>query len=133
MQIGNDLEQMDDLDAAMASPTWGKDVVAALRRYFAEGGWLLEPVKLIEARLGVADDGSPAVIAIYDHSWYSKRIGLKSRLDQSPMAIPEGMSPSEALAQDIAVYEISEPLGTYYDRLIEDEFGVWWWKWPMDE
>ena len=49
------------------------------------------------------------------------------------MAVPEGMTPAEALAQDIAVYEISEPLGTYYDRLEEDASGIWWWKWPMDE
>jgi hypothetical protein len=116
----------------MASPSWGQDVVDALRRYFADGGWLLEPVSLVEVTLGEADDGSPAVVAIYDHSLYTERIGLKSRLDQSPMAIPKGSSPAEALAQDIAVYEISEPLGSYYDRLVEDENGIWWWRWPMD-
>jgi hypothetical protein len=116
----------------MASPSWGQDVVDALRRYFADGGWLLEPVSLVQVTLGEADDGSPAVVAIYDHSLYTERIGLKSRLDQSPMAIPKGSSPAEALAQDIAVYEISEPLGSYYDRLVEDENGIWWWRWPMD-
>jgi hypothetical protein len=124
---------MGALSEAMGSVTWGHDVVVALRRYFANGGWLLEPAQLIEARLGEADDGSPAVVAIYDHSLYPKRVGLRSRLDQAPMAIPEGMTPAEALAQDIAVYEISEPLGSYYDRLVEDASGIWWWKWPMDE
>ena len=124
---------MDHLAAAMGSPTWGQEVVEALRSYFANGGWLLEPAQLVEARLGEAEDGTPAVIAIYDHPLYPKRIGLRSRLDQPPMAIPEGMTPAEALAQDIAVYEISEPLGTIYDRLEEDVSGIWWWKWPSDE
>jgi hypothetical protein len=124
---------MDALETAMASPTWGRDVVEALRSYFADGGWLLAPAQLVDATLGTADNGTPAVIAIYDHPSYPERIGLKSRLDRPPMAIPQGMSPAEALAQDIAVYLISEPLGTYYHRLVEDDSGIWWWKWPMDE
>ncbi len=123
---------MDDLAAAIASPTWGQDVVEALRSYFAEGGWLLEPAHLVEPRLGQADDGTPAVIAIYDHPRYAKRIGLVSRLDQPPVTVPEGKSAAEALAQAIAVYEISEPLGSYYHRLVEDDSGIRWWKWPMD-
>jgi hypothetical protein len=49
------------------------------------------------------------------------------------MAIYEGMSAAESRAHDIAAYEISEPLGTYYHRLVEDDSGVWWWQSPMDE
>ena len=123
---------MDDLSAAMASPTWGQDVLAALRSYF-DSGRLIDPVRLVEATLGVSDDGSPAVIAIYDHPWYDRRVGLRSRLDQYPLSVYEGMSPAEPRAHDIAVYEISEPLGSYFDRLVEDDSGVWWWQSPMEE
>jgi hypothetical protein len=43
------------------------------------------------------------------------------------MSIPEGYSPAEAMAEDIAVYEISEPLGRYFKILVDDGEGVWWW------
>jgi hypothetical protein len=119
---------MTELDDAMASPSWGEDVLAA-RRYF-DSGRLIDPVQLVESSLGVTDDGSPAIIAIYDHPWYDRRVGLRSGLDQCPLAISEGMTPAEPRALDIAVYEIAEPLGTYYDRLVEDESGVWWWQSP---
>ena len=36
-------------------------------------------------------------------------------------------TPEESLAEEIALYEISEPIGRYYDLLIEDGEGVWWW------
>jgi hypothetical protein len=48
------------------------------------------------------------------------------------MAIPEECSPDEAMAQDVAVYEISEPLGTWSEGLVDDDSGVWWWSWPLD-
>ena len=119
---------MDDLAAAMASPTWGQDVLTALVGLF-DSGRLIEPVQLVEAKVGVTNEGSPAVIAIYDHPWYDRRVGLRSRLDQRPMSIYEGMSAAESRAHDIAVWEISEPL---FDRLVEDDSGVWWWESPMD-
>jgi hypothetical protein len=37
------------------------------------------------------------------------------------------------MAQDIAVFQISEPLGTYYYRLVEDDAGIWWWNWPLGD
>ena len=123
---------MDDLAAAMGSATWGQDVLAALRGYF-DSGRLRDPmVHLVEATLGVTDNGSPAVIAVYDHPWYDRRVGLRSRLDQCPMSIYEGMSAAESRAHDIAEHEIAEPLGTYCESLAEDDSGVWWWQSPMD-
>ncbi len=122
---------MDDLDAAMGSTTWGQDVLAALRAYF-DSGRLRVSVHLVEATLGVTSDGSPAVVVIYDHPWYDRRVGLRSRLDQTPNAIYEGMSAAESRAHDIAEYEVAEPLGTHYDSLVEDDSGVWWWQSPMD-
>lgn len=67
---------MDDSSAGMASATWGKDVLEALRKYF-DSGRLIDPVELVEATLSVTNDGSPAVIAIYDHPWYDRRVGLR--------------------------------------------------------
>jgi hypothetical protein len=123
---------MDDLPTVMAAEAWGQDVLAALRRYF-DSGRIRDPVvRIVETTLGVTDDGTPAVVVVYDHPWIDKRVGLRSRLDQVPMAIYNGMSPAESLAHDIARYEIQEPLGTYYDRLVEDDSGVWWWQSPMD-
>ena len=56
----------------MASATWGKDVLEALRKYF-DSGRLIDPVELVEATLSVTNDGSPAVIAIYDHPWVPQK------------------------------------------------------------
>jgi hypothetical protein len=116
----------------MSSDDWGARVVEALRAYFANGGWLLHPTTLVDTRLDLDPDGTSVVVAVYEHVFYKQRIGLRHRLVTGPMTIPEGFSPEEAMAQDIAVYEISEPLGTYYYRLVEDSSGIWWWKWPMD-
>ena len=61
-----------------------------------------------------------------------RRIGLRLRLNDFPMTISEGRSPAEGMAENIALYEISEPLGTWAERLVEDSAGVWWWTWPLD-
>jgi hypothetical protein len=39
----------------------------------------------------------------------------------------ERCSKEQALAEEIAIYEISEPLGAYFYLLVEDSAGVWWW------
>jgi len=117
----------EELQAEVSSPDWGGKVLEALRNYFSDRGWLLEPAQLVEADLEFEPDGTPVLVAIYDHPHYDRRIGLRHRLDDYPMAIPEGSSPAEAMAQDIAVYEISEPLGRYSEILVDDGDGVWWW------
>ena len=126
------IEPMDALASDMGSATWGPDVLAALRSYFGSGR-LRVTVQLVAASLGVTSDGRPAIIVIYEHPLYDKRVGLRSRLDQVPTSIYEGMSAAESRAHDIAEYEIAEPLGTYYEALAEDDSGVWWWQSPMDE
>jgi hypothetical protein len=81
----------------------------------------------LDARLGEDDpDGTPVLLAIYDHPYYAKRIGLRRRLTDH-MRATEDCSREQALAEEIAVYEISEPLGAYFDLLVEDSAGVWWW------
>jgi hypothetical protein len=121
-----------ELQAELSSPDWGTKVWEALRGYFSDGCWLLEAARLVDSNLEVELDGTPVLVAIYDHPYYDRRIGLRHRLDDYPTPIPEGSSPAEAMAQDIAVYVISEPLGRYSDRLVEDGSGVWWWSWPLD-
>ena len=66
-------------------------------------------------------DGVPVV---YDHPDWSKRSGLRRRLDR-PFGIAGGATPAEELAAEIG--EISEPLGRRYDLLVEGADGVWWW------
>ena len=111
---------------AVSSPDWGPRVLEALRRHFAEGKPLLEPARLITASLEVDPDGTPVLLAIYEHPYWPERTGLRRRLDHA-YGLGHGSSPEEALAEEIAFYEISEPLGRQYDLLVEDENGVWWW------
>ncbi len=49
-------------------------------------------------------------------------------LDRPPLTggRPGGLA-EEAVAADIALFDISEPLGRMYDLLVEDGNGVWWW------
>jgi hypothetical protein len=122
----------DELRAEISSPEWGMKVLGALRTYFSQGRPLLNAAKLVNSGLEVEPDGTPVLVAIYDHPYYDRRIGLRHRLNDFPMSIPEGRSPAEGLAEGIALYEISEPLGTWAERLIEDGAGVWWWTWPLD-
>lgn len=124
---------MDDLGSAVGSATWGQDVLDAVQEHFASRQLRDPMVHLVDATLGVTNDGDPAVVIIYDHPWYDRRVGLRSRLDQAPMSMYEGMSTAEARAHDIAEYEISQPLGSHFDRLVEDDSGVWWWQSPIDE
>jgi len=122
----------EELRAEISSPEWGTKVLEALRRHFSEGRWLLEPAVLIDSGLEYEADGTPVLFAIYDHPYYDRRIGLRHWLNDFPMSVSEERSPAEAKAEDIAVFEISEPLGRWADRLKEDKDGVWWWTWPLD-
>jgi hypothetical protein len=37
------------------------------------------------------------------------------------------MTPEQALARQVAIFDVAEPLGAYYDLLVEDDQGVSWW------
>lgn len=113
--------------AAAASPDWSAKVANALVHYFDQGEWLLEPATLIGVSTESDADGTPVLRAIYDHPYWSERTGLRRRLDQIPTTSQEGESPDESKARWIAVFEISEPLGTFHRHLVSDEEGVWWW------
>jgi hypothetical protein len=115
------------LRAEIASPEWGAKVLEALRRHFTEGRWLLAAAALVDSGLEFESDGTSVLLAVYDHPSYERRIGLRHRLDHFPLSIPEGRTPAEGMAEDIAVYQISEPLGRYAEILVEDGQGVWWW------
>ena len=80
-----------------------------------ESGRLLEPVELVEASLGVTDDGGPAVIAIYDHPYNDGRFGLRFRLGQYPLSVYEGM-PVAVAAQDPV-------LARFEERLVDHAFS----------
>jgi hypothetical protein len=121
-----------ELQAEVSSAQWGPKVLVALKQYFSEGRPLLEAAVLIDAGLKFDSDGTPILFAVYDHPYYDRRIGLRHRLNDFPLTIPEGSTPAEGMAETIALYEISEPLGTWQDKLVEDNAGVWWWTWPLD-
>lgn len=118
----------DEWPEVTSSPDWGQRVVKALRRYFAQDKWLLEPAWLEDASLDVDPDGMPVLLAHHRHSLSTKRLGLRHRLDRPPLTggRPGGLA-EEAVAADIALFDISEPLGRMYDLLVEDGNGVWWW------
>jgi len=117
----------EEWQEAASEPDWGVRVARALRRYFSTGGYLLEPARLHDLRLEVDSDGVPVILAVYDHSGWSKRTGLRRRLDRIPFAEHGADTPEGSLAAEIAKYEISEPLGRYYDLLVKDDADVWWW------
>lgn len=119
---------MDDWQAASSSPDWGAKVAQALKRYFDDGKWLLEPAHLNQVDTEIDEDGVPVLLAIYEHPYIEdRRIGLRRRLDRPPFAEHGKDTPEASLAAEIAVYEISEPLGRYYDLLVQDDDAVWWW------
>lgn len=105
---------------------WAEQVLIALRAHFDEGRWLLTPTRLVEAHLTSDTDGTPVLLATYDHPEEDRRIGLRRRLIRYPLPERPGWDP-KALAQDIAVIEISEPLGRYSEILVDDGNGAWWW------
>jgi hypothetical protein len=102
---------------------FGQQVLDALVAYFRDGEWLLYPADLIEAHLEMDPDGVPVLRAVYDHPLYRERLGLRRRLDCWGGSDVN----AEALAEEIAVFDISEPLGRYYEILVTDEQGVAWW------
>jgi hypothetical protein len=117
---------MADWTTTASAPDWGDRVAEALRRYFRDGRPLTAPATLVDATTENDPDGVPVLRAVYDHGWSQKRLGLRRRLDREPMMDNEP-TPEESLAEEIALYEISEPLGRYSDLLVEDGHGVWWW------
>jgi hypothetical protein len=38
-----------------------------------------------------------------------------------------GRTRAEALALDIAMFDMEEPLGRLWELLVEDDNRVWWW------
>lgn len=117
----------DEIRAEIASPEWGTKVLEALRTYFNEGRPLLEAAKLLDSKIEAEPDGTPVLKAVYVHPYEDRRIGLRRRLTQFPLTIPAGATPAEGMAETIALYEISEPLGRYSEILVNDGEGVWWW------
>jgi hypothetical protein len=105
---------------------WAKQVLVALRAYFEDGRPLLTSTRLVEARLTSDSDGTPVLNAISDRPDNERRIGLRRRLIRYTVPDQPGWD-AEALAEDIARYEISEPLGRYSEILVDDGNGVWWW------
>ena len=88
---------------------------------------MLEPVTLVSAHLEVTEQGAGYLLAVYDHARWDRRTGLRRALNRVPAWVPPDMSPEEALAFEIAVSDMAEPLGNYWDLLVEDGDGVWWW------
>jgi hypothetical protein len=119
-------QSMADWTEIVSAPDFGDRVVEALVRYFRDSRSLLAPAALVNATSEFDPDGVPALRAIYDHGWTDKRLGLRRRLDREPM-VDDEETPAQSLAAEIAVYEISEPVGRYYDLLVEEAGGVWWW------
>lgn len=114
--------------AAASSPDWSAKVAKALVRYFEEK-WeaLFAQAKLISVSTETDSDGAPVLRAIYDHPHWPERTGLRRRLDRVPFAAQDEETPEGSTAATIAIYDISEPLGTLYEKLVPDEEGVWWW------
>jgi hypothetical protein len=98
----------------------------ALLAHFDERRGLLTPTRLVEAHLTWDMDGTPVLLATYDHPEEDRRMGLRRRLIRYPLPERPGWEP-KALAVDIATYQISEPLGRYSEILVDDGKGVWWW------
>lgn len=90
---------------------------------------LLEPAELLDATTERDADGVAVLRATYRHPYYSETIGLRRRLDEPPaVGLPDvGMPLAAWLADWIAVFDISEPLGRVRDGLVRDDDGVGWW------
>lgn len=113
-----------------SSPKWGPEVVEAIHHLLGNENraYDLLCVTLIGVHLERDADGVAFLRAIYDDSRHDRRIGLRRKLDnRGPLAHQPGMTLAESFAFDIAHLDMAEPLGTYWDRLTEDETGVWWW------
>jgi hypothetical protein len=115
-----------DWQRIVSAPDWGERVAESLRRYFVDGGHLMEPCTLVSVTHEVDPDGMPVLLAVYDHSFWPERTGLRRRLDGAPLVALEGELPEFQKAADIAYTEMSEPLGRVHDILVEQD-GVWWW------
>ncbi len=117
-----------EYDEAVASPDWGTQVVDELKKYFAEGQWLMEPCELVSVELEAGPDGGPVLAAVYDHSGYSDRLGYRRPLDRPPWPLEFKDSPAASLAESIARYEISEPVAPSDGSSEKDSAGVRWWR-----
>lgn len=117
-------------DDRYSSPEWGTAVVEALRALFNEDSSdnQIQNVIFIRADLERHADGVAFLRAIYDHADHERRIGVRRQLDgRGPLAEMQGVTLAESLAYDIAHYGMAEPLGSYWNLLVEDESGTWWW------
>jgi hypothetical protein len=116
-----------EYEEAVASPDWGRQVVEEFRKYFATGGWLMEPVSLVAAELDTGPDGGPVLVAVYDHHTYRDRLGYRRPLDGTRYPLEYRDSPAASLAESIARYEISEPIAPADGSSQKDSAGVRWW------
>ena len=117
----------DQWNARIASPDWGPRVLNELQKLFEIRFHWLGSVTLISAGLEKDEGGVPVLVVIYDDTRWVKRVGLRRRLNRRPTAIFPDKSAEESTAIDIAMSDLSEPLGSIYEQLVPDEDGVWWW------
>jgi hypothetical protein len=88
----------DWVGGMVSRTTSGRDFVARVGnesaerspQNFSEGRWLLELARLLDSSLGIEPDGTPVLLAIYDHPHLDRSVGLRHRLNDFPMSIPEG-------------------------------------------
>jgi hypothetical protein len=88
----------DWVGGMVSRTTSGRDFVArkgneSAERFpqnFSEGRWLLELARLLDSSLEIEPDGTPVLLAIYDHPHLDRSVGLRHRLNDFPMSIPEG-------------------------------------------
>lgn len=114
-------------EEAISSVDWASRVIEALGQLIAEDH-RFNGVALISTYLELPGDGNSYVRAVYDHpSALGRRIGLRRQLNHIPLTVPPNLSPEESLADEIATIDIGEPLGRYWNLLVEDDSGVWWW------
>ena len=112
--------------AATASEEWGPRALLACLRKLRDGG----PT---EAALGVVHDAwaTPDEFrVIYDSPW-GPRVGIiRNRwttVDHLDVYTTEDVATPEEFGQEVADFNIGEPMGRYLDILEIDADGLGWW------
>lgn len=119
-------ELIAELEASLAEE-WGQRALLACLRKLRDGGPTEAASVVVHDAWATADEFR----VVYDSPWQGPRVGIIrdrwTTIDRTDAYATGDQSTPEEFGQEVADFNIGEPLGAYLDILDFDAAGLGWW------
>jgi hypothetical protein len=104
---------------------WADQVLADVLHVMARGDELVHGAEVKRTWTAV-ENGAPIVSVVHRHPWWPFPTGLRCNRDHG-LGGDRSRTWSEHVAEELAHFNVGEPLGTFAMSMVPDSDGVWWW------